>query len=131
MFARKTNTNLDCIDQEIPFAAYNQRCSHGYTFKPGCKKAYIVFCNFSIHGYTSSSKSPQHAIFQVFVVHRFTIRFKNLLGFKLLIYLPCDYSVLTPHLKEEVKFSTKELNASQDYVSIGFYMEKIFPGNVL
>ncbi|XP_023756013.1 putative callose synthase 8 [Lactuca sativa] len=38
-----------------------------------------------------------------------------------------SFSVLTPHLKEEVKFSTKELNASQDYVSIGFYMEKIFP----
>ncbi|KAI3789511.1 hypothetical protein L2E82_02310 [Cichorium intybus] len=38
-----------------------------------------------------------------------------------------SFSVLTPHLMEEVKFSTQELNASQDYVSIGFYMQKIFP----
>nr|GEV30185.1 putative callose synthase 8 [Tanacetum cinerariifolium] len=38
-----------------------------------------------------------------------------------------SFSVLTPHLMEEVKFSTKELNEDQDYVSIGFYMQKIFP----
>ncbi|GJX84230.1 protein PRD1 [Tanacetum coccineum] len=36
-------------------------------------------------------------------------------------------SVLSPHLKEEVKFSKRELKADQDYVSIGFYMQKIFP----
>ncbi|GKC63380.1 hypothetical protein Tco_1095978 [Tanacetum coccineum] len=36
-------------------------------------------------------------------------------------------SVLSPNLKEEVKFSKKELKADQDYVSIGFYMQKIFP----
>ncbi|KAI3712123.1 hypothetical protein L1987_70672 [Smallanthus sonchifolius] len=40
-----------------------------------------------------------------------------------------SFSVLTPHLKEEVKFSTKELNESQDYVSISFYMQKIYPDN--
>lgn len=38
------------------------------------------------------------------------------------------YSVLTPHLKEEVKFSTKELNESEDNVAIGFYMQRIYPG---
>ncbi|KAJ9537860.1 hypothetical protein OSB04_030593 [Centaurea solstitialis] len=38
-----------------------------------------------------------------------------------------SFSVLTPHLLEEVKFSTKELNSQKDYVSIGFYMQKIFP----
>ncbi|GKC67607.1 hypothetical protein Tco_1100205, partial [Tanacetum coccineum] len=38
-----------------------------------------------------------------------------------------SFFVLTPHLKEEVKSSTKELNADQDSVSIGFYMQKIFP----
>ncbi|XP_024979448.1 putative callose synthase 8 [Cynara cardunculus var. scolymus] len=38
-----------------------------------------------------------------------------------------SFSVLTPHLMEEVKFSTKELNSQKDYVSIGFYMQKIFP----
>ncbi|XP_076887720.1 putative callose synthase 8 [Bidens hawaiensis] len=38
-----------------------------------------------------------------------------------------SFSVLTPHLREEVKFSTSELNASEDNVSIGFYMEKIYP----
>nr|GEU94744.1 tubulin-folding cofactor E [Tanacetum cinerariifolium] len=37
-------------------------------------------------------------------------------------------SVLTPQLKEKVRFSTKELNAYQHYVSIGFHMQKIFPG---
>ncbi|KVH93114.1 Callose synthase [Cynara cardunculus var. scolymus] len=40
------------------------RYSNGHTFKPRCTKAYIVFCNVPIHGYTSSSKSAQHAIFQ-------------------------------------------------------------------
>ncbi|GKD38792.1 40S ribosomal protein S9, partial [Tanacetum coccineum] len=45
----------------------------------------------------------------------------------LLIAILLRKSVLTPHLKEEVKSSTKELNADQDSVSIGFYMQKIFP----
>ncbi|KAK3011390.1 hypothetical protein RJ639_012460, partial [Escallonia herrerae] len=42
----------------------------------------------------------------------------------------CDmlsFSVLTPHLKEEVKFSTEELHSSKEEVSIIFYMQKIFP----
>ncbi|XP_071715908.1 putative callose synthase 8 [Rutidosis leptorrhynchoides] len=38
-----------------------------------------------------------------------------------------SFSVLTPHLMEEVKFSTTELNESQDNVSICFYMQKIYP----
>ncbi|XAR56395.1 1,3-beta-glucan synthase [Bertholletia excelsa] len=38
-----------------------------------------------------------------------------------------SFSVLTPHLMEEVIFSTKELHSSQDEVSISFYMEKIYP----
>ncbi|XP_057461314.1 putative callose synthase 8 [Actinidia eriantha] len=38
-----------------------------------------------------------------------------------------SFSVLTPHLSEEVTFSTKELHLSQEEVSIRFYMQKIFP----
>ncbi|KAL8242615.1 hypothetical protein R6Q59_012917 [Mikania micrantha] len=40
-----------------------------------------------------------------------------------------SFSVLTPHLKEEVKFPIKELNESENYTSIGFYMQKIYPDN--
>ncbi|XP_059662797.1 putative callose synthase 8 [Cornus florida] len=38
-----------------------------------------------------------------------------------------SFSVLTPHYMEEVTFSTKELHSSQEGVSIGFYMQKIYP----
>ncbi|KAK9688669.1 hypothetical protein RND81_09G002200 [Saponaria officinalis] len=38
-----------------------------------------------------------------------------------------SFSVLTPHYKEEVKFSMKELLTSQEQVSIIFYMKKIYP----
>ncbi|KAL6506932.1 putative callose synthase 8 [Orobanche hederae] len=38
-----------------------------------------------------------------------------------------SFSVLTPHYMEEVKFSKKELHSSKEGVSIGFYMQKIFP----
>ncbi|XP_020549899.1 putative callose synthase 8 [Sesamum indicum] len=38
-----------------------------------------------------------------------------------------SFSVLTPHYMEEVKFSKKELHSSKEEVSIGFYMQKIFP----
>ncbi|KAF7112669.1 hypothetical protein RHSIM_RhsimUnG0205500 [Rhododendron simsii] len=38
-----------------------------------------------------------------------------------------SFSVLTPHYKEEVKFSAKELHSSQEEVSISFYMQKIYP----
>ncbi|KAK1414361.1 hypothetical protein QVD17_30105 [Tagetes erecta] len=40
-----------------------------------------------------------------------------------------SFSVLTPHLKEEVKFSTKELNESEDNVPISIYMQTIYPDN--
>lgn len=39
-----------------------------------------------------------------------------------------NFSVLTPHYMEEVKFSKKELHSSKEGVSISFYMQKIFPG---
>ncbi|KAH6785388.1 hypothetical protein C2S51_037843 [Perilla frutescens var. frutescens] len=38
-----------------------------------------------------------------------------------------SFSVLTPHYMEEVKFSKKELHSSKEGVSIGFYMQNIFP----
>ncbi|KAH7844337.1 hypothetical protein Vadar_026931 [Vaccinium darrowii] len=38
-----------------------------------------------------------------------------------------SFSVLTPHFKEEVKFSAQELHSSQEEVSICFYMQKIYP----
>ncbi|CAK9177253.1 unnamed protein product [Ilex paraguariensis] len=48
---------------------------------------------------------------------------RNMLSFR----LSFDYSVLTPHFMEEVKFSTKELHSSQEGVPISFYMQKIYP----
>ncbi|EPS71880.1 hypothetical protein M569_02879 [Genlisea aurea] len=38
-----------------------------------------------------------------------------------------SFSVLTPHFMEEVKFSEEELHSSKQGVSIGLYMQKIFP----
>ncbi|MFS7994499.1 putative 1,3-beta-glucan synthase [Helianthus anomalus] len=42
-----------------------------------------------------------------------------------------SFSVLTPHLMEEVKFSTKELHASDDNCSIDLYMKNIFPDDLV
>ncbi|XP_042020484.1 putative callose synthase 8 isoform X2 [Salvia splendens] len=38
-----------------------------------------------------------------------------------------SFSVLTPYFMEQVKFSSRELHSSKEGVSIGFYMQKIFP----
>ncbi|CAH9091019.1 unnamed protein product, partial [Cuscuta epithymum] len=38
-----------------------------------------------------------------------------------------SFSILTPHYKEEVKFSSKELHSRKQGVSINFYMKKIYP----
>lgn len=53
-----------------------------------------------------------------------------------MIVIPCILShfsilvisVLTPHYKEDVMYSTDELNSKKEGVSIKFYMQRIYPG---
>lgn len=43
-----------------------------------------------------------------------------------------ECSVLTPYYKEEVLYSEEELNKeNEDGISILFYLQKIYPGNII
>lgn len=49
-----------------------------------------------------------------------------------ILLLCVDSSVLTPYYKEDVLYSEDELKKeNEDGISILFYLQKIYPGNVL